>query len=252
MTQQEALFKYTLRLGDNALIQGHRLSEWCSKGPILEEDLALTNIALDNIGLAQAFLKYAGTIEGKGKTEDDLAYKRPERQFYNNQITELPIGDFAVTVAKQLLISAFEVQLFTALSQSVDETIAGIAAKGLKESRYHFVHSRDWCYRLGEGTELSHAKLQQAINDLWAYTGEFFEMVEEDHLLLAAGVAADLKTIHPLWKEMVVAVLTEATIQVPEDGYMQTGSRNGIHTEHLGHILAEMQYLQRAYPDATW
>lgn len=252
MTQQEALFKYTLRLGDNALIQGHRLSEWCSKGPILEEDLALTNIALDNIGLAQAFLKYAGAIEGKGKTEDDLAYKRPERQFYNNQITELPIGDFAVTVAKQLLISAFEVQLFTALSQSADETIAGIAAKGLKESRYHFVHSRDWCYRLGEGTALSHTKLQQAVNDLWAYTGEFFEMVEEDHLLLAAGIAADLNALHPLWKEMVVAVLREATIQVPEDAYMQTGSRNGIHTEHLGHILAEMQYLQRAYPDATW
>ena len=252
MTQQEALFKYTLRLGDNALIQGHRLSEWCSKGPILEEDLALTNIALDNIGLAQAFLKYAGTIEGKGKTEDDLAYKRAERQFYNNQITELPIGDFAVTIAKQLLISTFEVQFFTALSQSTDETIAGIAAKGLKESRYHFVHSRDWCFRLGEGTEVSHAKLQQAFNELWPYTGELFEMVEEDNILLVAGIAADLSELQPIWKATVATVLKEATIQVPEDGYMHTGSRNGIHTEHLGHILAEMQYLQRAYPDATW
>lgn len=252
MKQQEALFKYILRLGDNALIQGHRLSEWCSKGPILEEDLALTNIALDNIGLAQAFLKYAAEIEGKGKTEDDLAYKRPERQFYNHQMAELPIGDFAVTIAKQLLISAFEVQLFSALSQSADETIAGVAAKGLKESRYHFVHSRDWCYRLGEGTALSHAKLQQAIDDLWTYTGEFFEMTQEDNILLVAGIAADLDTIYPLWKEVVTTVLTEATIRVPEDGFMQTGSRNGIHTEHLGHILAEMQYLQRAYPDATW
>ncbi|MBI3238370.1 MAG: phenylacetate-CoA oxygenase subunit PaaC [Flavobacteriia bacterium] len=252
MTQQEALFKYTLRLGDNALIQGHRLSEWCSKGPILEEDLALTNIALDNIGLAQAFLKYAGTIEGKGKTEDDLAYKRAERQFYNNQITELPIGDFAVTIAKQLLISTFEVQFFTALSQSTDETIAGIAAKGLKESRYHFVHSRDWCFRLGEGTEVSHAKLQQAFNELWPYTGELFEMVEEDNILLVAGIAADLSELQPILKATVATVLKEATIQVPEDGYMHTGSRNGIHTEHLGHILAEMQYLQRAYPDATW
>lgn len=252
MTPQEALFKYTLRLGDNALIQGHRLSEWCSKGPILEEDLALTNIALDNIGLAQAFLKYAAEIEGKGKTEDDLAYKRSERQFYNHQITELPIGDFAVTIAKQLLISAFEVQLFSALSHSTDETIAGIAAKGVKESRYHFVHSRDWCYRLGEGTELSHARLQQAINDLWAYTGELFEMAEEDTILLVAGIAVDLQEIKLNWKETVATVLTEATIQIPEDGFFHTGSRNGVHTEHLGHILAEMQYLQRAYPDATW
>ncbi len=252
MTQQEALFRYALRLGDNALIQGHRLSEWCSKGPILEEDLALTNIALDNIGLAQAFLKYAAAIEGKGRTEDDLAYKRGERQFYNHQIAELPIGDFAFTIGKQLLISAFEVQLFSALSQSMDETIAGIAAKGLKESRYHFVHSRDWCYRLGEGTELSHAKLQQAIDDLWTYTGEFFEMAPEDTILLVAGIAADLDAIRLNWKETVTGVLSEATIRVPEDGFMQTGSRQGIHTEHLGHILSEMQYLQRAYPDATW
>ncbi|HLP53583.1 MAG TPA: 1,2-phenylacetyl-CoA epoxidase subunit PaaC [Fluviicola sp.] len=252
MTQQEALFRYALRLGDNALIQGHRLSEWCSKGPILEEDLALTNIALDNIGLAQAFLKYAAAIEGKGRTEDDLAYKRGERQFYNHQIAELPIGDFAFTIGKQLLISAFEVQLFSALSQSMDETIAGIAAKGLKESRYHFVHSRDWCYRLGEGTELSHAKLQQAIDDLWTYTGEFFEMAPEDTILLVAGIAADLDAMRLNWKETVTGVLSEATIRVPEDDFMQTGSRQGIHTEHLGHILSEMQYLQRAYPDATW
>lgn len=252
MTQQEALFKYVLRLGDNALIQGHRLSEWCSKGPILEEDLALTNIALDNIGLAQAFLKYAAELEGLGKTEDDLAYKRAERQFYNNQITELPIGDFAFTIAKQLLISSFEFHLFTALSQSTDETIAGIAAKGLKEVRYHFVHSRDWCYRLGEGTELSHEKLQHAVDELWMYTGEFFEMGEEDNLLISEGIAINLEDLRSKWKATVSSVLKEATIDVPADGFMQTGSRNGIHTEHLGHLLAEMQYLQRAYPDAKW
>jgi len=252
MTQQEALFKYVLRLGDTALIQGHRLSEWCSKGPILEEDLALTNIALDNIGLAQAFLTYAGEVEGLGKTADDLAYKRAERQFYNNQIVELPIGDFAFTIAKQLLISTFELQLFGALSHSTDETIAGIAAKGLKEVRYHFVHSRDWCYRLGEGTELSHEKLQQAFNDLWMYTGELFETGEEDTLLISTGIAINLTDLYPIWKETVSAVLKEATIAIPQDGFMQTGSRNGIHTEYLGHLLAEMQYLQRAYPDAKW
>lgn len=252
MTKQEALYKYLLRLADNALIQGHRLSEWCSNGPILEEDLALTNIALDNIGLAQAFLKYAGEVEGLGKTEDDFAYRRAERQFYNNQITELPIGDFAYTIAKQLLISSFEFHLFTALSNSKDETIAGISAKGLKEVRYHFVHSRDWCNRLGEGTELSHEKIQNAINDLWMFTGEFFETCEEDTILILEGIATNLHDIKSHWKETVTSVLKEATIQVPEDSYMQTGSREGVHTEHLGHILSETQYLQRAYPDAKW
>ncbi len=252
MTKQEALYTYTLRLGDNALIQGHRLSEWCSRGPILEEDLALTNLALDQIGRAQAFLKYAAHIEGQGKTEDDLAYKRGEREFYNNLITELPIGDFAYTIAKQLLISAFEFYQFSELSKSSDETIAGISAKALKEVRYHLVHAQDWCYRLGKGTPVSHKKLQQAFRELWMYTGELFEMDEIDQLLMQDGTAIDLMSLRPDWLNLVGSILADSTIVLPADTYMQTGSRKGIHTEYLGHLLSEVQYLQRAYPDATW
>lgn len=252
MTTQEALFNYLLRLGDNALIQGHRLSEWSSKAPVLEEDLALTNMALDQIGAAQAFLKYAGTIENKGRSEDDLAYKRAERQFFNNLMTELPIGDFSFTIARQLLLSAFEFFLFKGLSQSKDETMAAIAAKTLKEVHYHLAHSRDWCFRLGKGTELSHAKLQNSINALWMYTDELFEMGEADEVLMKTGIVFSLKEIKPKWLELVSDILAQANIAVPNVDYMQTGSRKGIHTEHLGHLLSEMQYLQRAYPDATW
>ena len=252
MTTQEALFKYLLRLGDNALIQGHRLSEWCSKAPILEEDLALTNMALDNIGRATAFLKYAGEIENKGRTEDDLAYKRGERQFYNNLITELPIGNFAYTIAKLLLISAFEYHLFTDLSKSEDETVAGISAKTLKEVRYHLAHARDWCYRLGKGTAVSQEKLQTAINEIWMFSYELFEMAEEDEILLQKGIVVNLEDIKPQWLALVNSILFEADIEIPNVDYMQTGSRKGIHTEYLGHLLTEMQYLQRAYPDASW
>ncbi|HMT35576.1 MAG TPA: phenylacetate-CoA oxygenase subunit PaaC, partial [Chitinophagaceae bacterium] len=241
-----------LRLGDNPLILGHRLSEWCSRGPILEEDLALTNIALDNIGRAQAFLKYAAEVEGLGKTADDLAYKRDERSFYNNLIAELPIGDFAYTIARLLLIAVFEQLQFTDLSKSSNETIAGIAAKSLKEVRYHVAHARDWCYRLGKGTEESHNRLQRAFNELWMYTGELFEMYDEDVILVFDGVAGDLNTLKIQYYDAVQKILNDSNIQIPVVDYMQTGSRKGIHTEYLGHILAEMQYLQRAYPDATW
>lgn len=252
MTKQQALYKYLLRLGDNPLILGHRLSEWCSRGPILEEDLALTNIALDNIGRAQAFLKYAAEVEGLGKTADDLAYKRDERSFYNNLIAELPIGNFAYTIARQLLIAVFEQLQFTDLSKSSNETIAGIAAKSLKEVRYHVAHARDWCYRLGKGTEESHNRLQRAFNELWMYTGELFEMYDEDVILVFDGVAGDLNTLKIQYYDAVQKILNDSNIQIPVVDYMQTGSRKGIHTEYLGHILAEMQYLQRAYPDATW
>ena len=252
MTKQQALYKYLLRLGDNPLILGHRLSEWCSRGPILEEDLALTNIALDNIGRAQAFLKYAAEVEGLGKTADDLAYKRDERSFYNNLIAELPIGDFAYTIARQLLIAVFEQLQFTDLSKSSNETIAGIAAKSLKEVRYHVAHARDWCYRLGKGTEESHNRLQRAFNELWMYTGELFEMYDEDVIFVFDGVAGDLNTLKIQYYDAVQKILNDSNIQIPVVDYMQTGSRKGIHTEYLGHILAEMQYLQRAYPDATW
>jgi ring-1,2-phenylacetyl-CoA epoxidase subunit PaaC len=252
MTKQEAHYTYLLRLGDNALIQSHRLSEWCSRGPILEEDLAITNIALDYIGRAQNLLQYAGELEGKGRSADDLAYRRPEHQYYNNLIAEMPKGDFAYTIAKQLFISTFEYLLYTELCHSKDETLAGIAGKAIKEVRYHWTHARDWCYRLGKGTAFSNDKLQQAVNDLWMYIGEQFEMGAEEELLSAEGVAFDNKAMQSKWQEMINTVLAASNIQIPTASYMQTGGRKGVHTENLGHILSEMQYLQRAYPDATW
>ena len=252
MNTQQALYTYLLRLGDSALIQGHRLSEWCSRGPILEEDLALTNLALDHIGRAQALLKYAGEVEGQGRSEDDLAYRRGERAFLNPLITELPNGDFAFTMARMLLVAAFEYPLYNTLIQSADTTLAGIAAKAVKEVRYHLIHAQDWCYRLGKGTELSHQKLQAAFDELWMFTGELFEMDQVDEVLFSSDIAADLHTVREVWRKTVMETLQQATIREPQADYMQSGSRQGIHTEYLGHILTEMQYLQRAYPDATW
>lgn len=252
MTQQEALFNFTLRLGDNALILGHRLTEWCSKGPILEEDIAISNLALDLVGRANALLTYAAKVEGKNRTEDDLAYKRAERGFLNCQIMELPNGDFGYTIARQFLVSAFDVLYLTKLSQSKDETIAGIAAKALKESKYHLKHSSDWVLRLGDGTDESHARIQKSFDEIWAYTGELFEMDQTDELLIKAGIAVDKAALKSGWDEIVNSTLKEATLSRPKDGHMFTGGTKGIHTEYLGFILTDMQYLPRAYPDAKW
>lgn len=252
MTKQEALYKYTLRLGDNALILSQRLSEWCSNGPFLEEDLALTNFALDLIGRAQLLLKYAAELEGKGKTEDILAFRRPERQYYNHQLAELPNGDFAFTMMRQFLIATYESLLFSKLSKGNDGTLAAIAAKTLKEVKYHLAHAEDWIIRLGNGTNESHRRTQAAINAMWMYTGELFETDEVEQLMVSEGVGVDSIGLEQDWKRHVKATLDAANITIPDTKYMQTGGKQGIHTEHLGHLLAEMQYLQRAYPDATW
>ncbi len=252
MNKKEALVKYCLRLSDDALILGHRLSELCSKAPFIEEDLALTNISLDMIGRAQAMLKYTGEIEGKGNSEDDLAYRRPEINYYNHLLVEQPNGDFAHTIVRQLFISTFEYFLYSDLEKSADPTISAIAGKAIKEVKYHFEHAAEWTVRLGDGTEESRKRMQKAVNDLWMFTGELFEMDEVENLLLKEGLAADLIPIKSQWQIKLHNVLSEANLTMPEDGYMQTGGRNGRHTENLGHILAEMQYLQRAYPDAKW
>ncbi|MFN3342380.1 MAG: 1,2-phenylacetyl-CoA epoxidase subunit PaaC [Flavobacteriales bacterium] len=252
MNQQEALYQYTLRLGDNALILGHRLSEWTSKAPILEEDLALGNLALDLLGQANSLLEYAGKTEGKGRSQDDLAYKRAEREFLNNLLVELPNGDFGFTIVRQFLYSTFALFLYEELSKSKDEQIAAIAAKSLKEVKYHVRHSSDWMLRLGDGTEESHNRVQKSLNDIWMYTGELFEMNEVDAILIKAGIAADLNVIKQKWNSKIEEVLSQATLKRPQDAFMQTGSRKGIHTEYLGFILAEMQYLPRAYPTAKW
>lgn len=252
MTEQQALYQYCLRLGDNALIQSYRLSEWCSNAPLLEEDLALTNFALDMTGRAQALLSYAGQIEGKGRTDDDLAYKRGERDFYNFLIMEQPNGDFAHTIAKLLYTSTFEYLYFTQLLHSADTTLAAIAAKTLKEVKYHKAHATDWILRLGGGTEESHYRMQKGIDSLWMYTGEMFQSTTVDAVLCDKNIAVDLCDLKTKWTQHIEDTLIAAALSIPTTTYMQTGSCKGIHTEHLGHILSEMQYLQRAYPEAIW
>jgi ring-1,2-phenylacetyl-CoA epoxidase subunit PaaC len=246
------LFKYTLRLGDNALILAQRLSEWTGHGPFLEEDLALTNIALDTFGTANSFLAYAAELEGKARTEDSLAYFRNDREFYNTLLVELVNGDYARTIIRQAFIDAFNFLHYQELAKSKDETIAGIAQKAIKEATYHYRHSSSWVIRFGDGTEESHVKAQEAIDDLWRYTGELFEMDEVEENLIKQGIAVDLKMIQPKWEKMLVELFEKATLKKPETAFMQTGGKKGIHTEHLAFLLAEMQALARMYPDAKW
>jgi ring-1,2-phenylacetyl-CoA epoxidase subunit PaaC len=248
----KARFDYCLRLGDSSLILGHRLSEWCGHGPVLEEDIAMINVALDLVGRATNILKYAGEIEGNGRTEDHLAYHRNERDFQNLLITEQLNGDFAVTIARQFFFDVYSYYLYTELLQSKDEQLAAIAEKGIKEIKYHLRHSSEWVIKLGDGTAESHERMQKAINALWTYTGEMFMADETDLLLQKEGIAPDLAAIKSNWTNMVEEVLERATLQKPEDCFMQSGSKKGIHTEHLGFLLAEMQYLPRNHPNAKW
>jgi ring-1,2-phenylacetyl-CoA epoxidase subunit PaaC len=252
MNQQDALFEYLLRLGDNALILGHRLSEWCGHSPALEEDLALSNVALDLIGQTQLWLNLAGEVEGKGRDADKLAYLRDGRDFRNVLLVEQPNGDFAVTMARQFYFDAWHYLLLRELTGSKDSRIAEIAAKGLKEVTYHLERSRDWVLRLGDGTEESHRRMQSAIDDLWMYTGELFESDEIDQAMAREGLGPDLATLHEPWLGLVRATAEEATLSLSQPGWAQKGGKRGIHSEHLGYILADLQFLQRAYPNATW
>ena len=252
MTKNEALVKYCLRLGDTSLILGQRMAEWCSNGPVLEEDIAMSNIGLDLFGQSRTMLTYAGEIEGKGRTENDFAFKRLEREFFNNLMSERPNGHFGDTVARNLFTSAYTFHLYKKLSSSTDETIAAFAAKSLKEVTYHLRHSAEWTVRLGDGTEESHNKIQQSVNDLWEYTEDLFAMNEVDELLIKENIAVDLNEIKTDWNNTINEVLERATLTRPEDSYMQKGSLNGMHSEELGHLLTEMQFLPRAYPDAKW
>ncbi|MGE5412130.1 MAG: 1,2-phenylacetyl-CoA epoxidase subunit PaaC [Clostridiales bacterium] len=250
-----SLFDYLLCIGDDLLILGHRLSEWCGRGPILEEDIALTNIALDCIGGASALLQFAGQIEGKGRTEDDLAFFREAVEFKNLQMLELPNGDFAFTIARQFLFDTFGYFLFGELSKSTNKELASIASKLYKEVVYHQRHSTEWVYRLGDGTHESHSRLQSAFDELWMYTGELFS-VEECHLiLLEEKIIPDLTKVKPQWHERISEILSNATIAImppEEDLYFSHGSRRGLHTEYLGHLLSEMQILARSFPGAKW
>jgi ring-1,2-phenylacetyl-CoA epoxidase subunit PaaC len=253
LTKQEALFEYLIRLADDRLILGHRLSEWCGHGPILEEDIALSNISLDYIGHAASLYEYAAEIEGEGRHRDNIVYFRNDVEYKNLKITELPVGDFGFTIARQFLFSAFSYFLYEKLSEVKDEQFRGMVEKHLKEIKYHLRHSREWVLRLGDGTDESHERLQKAVDELWTYTGEFFYMDEMDELLLSEELAVNTEEFRSDWKKLVTETLEEATLEVPDfDQFMASGGRKGLHTEHLGPLLAEMQHLRRSYPDAIW
>lgn len=249
---KQALFEYCLWLGDNNLILGHRLSEWCGHGPILEEDIALINIALDLIGQSRTLLTFAGELENKGRSEDDLAYLRDCREFKNALLLEQPNGDFAKTITRQFFFDAFHYHLYKELAKSKNENLSAIAEKGLKEITYHLRHSSEWVKRLGDGTEESHNKMQNAIDELWMYTDDLFEISETEESLVKANIIPSVETIRPYWTEQVNSIIKEATLKIPENTFMLNGSKKGNHTEHLGYLLAEMQFLQRAYPGASW
>ena len=254
------LFDYVLRLADNGIVLAQRLGEWVGKGPALEEDIALTNVGLDLLGQGRMWLAYAHEIEARyappGRDEDDLAFLRDSGEFRNLLLVEQPNGSYADTMARQFLFDQWHALLLRALSGSEDGRIAEIAAKAGKEVRYHVERSADWVVRLGDGTDLSHRRMQDAIDALWMYTGEMFAVDAVERQLIAAGVAADAEALREAWRSSVVAVLAEATLATPADGWMQgtngRGGKQGLHTEHFGHMLAEMQILARSYPGARW
>lgn len=246
------LFEYLLRLGDDRLVLGHRLSEWCGHGPILEEDIAIANIALDLVGQGSALLTLAGETEGAGRDEDALAYFRSEPEFRNAQIVELPKGDFAFTVVRQFLFDAFSVPQWEALQRCTFAPLAGIAAKALKEDTYHLRHSSDWVVRLGDGTPESHARAQTALNELWRFTGELFESDAVDDEVREKGIVVDRAAIESHWRQGVDEVIRRATLAAPPAGASSSGGRHGRHTEFLGHMLAEMQIVARSHPGAKW
>ena len=245
------LFTYTIRIADSSLILGQRMSEWCSKGPTLEEDIAMSNISLDMFGQANGFYQYAAQLDGT-KSADELAFRRNEREFFNHQLVEQENGNFGTTMVRNFLHDVFNFLFYTELSKSKDETLSALASKSLKEVKYHLRHSSNWLVRLGDGTAESNTKVQVALEELWMYTGELFEMDDLDTELVNSGIAVNNSTLKSDWDKMVNNTLAKAKLTRPEDAYMATGGKKGLHTEYLGFILSEMQFLQRAYPDAKW
>ena len=249
----DALFQFLLRMGDNTLVLGHRVSEWCGHSPILEEDIALANTALDLIGQTQLWLGLAGEVEGKDRSADDLAFLRDAWDFRNVLLVELPNGDFGQTMMRQFLFDAWNVTMLGRLMKSSDKRVADIAEKASKEAAYHVERSGDTVVGLGDGTEESHARMQAALDYLWPYVGEMFESDEVDAAMVEAGIAPDPASLRGEFDELVGRVLGEATLTIPQGKYAHKGGRTGyMHTEHLGHLLTSMQWLQRAYPGAKW
>ena len=245
-------FRYVLRLADTSLVLGQRLSEWVGHAPSLEEDLALGNIALDLIGQARLLLAYAGRLEGRGRDEDALAFLRDAPQFCNVALAEQPNGDFGATIVRQALIDAWQLELYHSLAGSRDEPLADIAVKALKECRYHWRFSSGWLVRLGDGTEESHARVQAALDDLWRFTAELITPDALDVQMASQGIAPPLAVVRSRWEARIAGALAEAKLQQPPARHYPWHGKRGVHTEHLGHLLAQMQYLQRAHPGATW
>jgi ring-1,2-phenylacetyl-CoA epoxidase subunit PaaC len=250
--KNEALFRYLLRLGDDSLILGQRLGEWCGHGPILEEDIAITNIALDLIGQATSILNYAGAVEGNGRDGDKLAFLRLEHEYTNLLLLEQPNGDFADTMMRQFLFDAFRKPLFERLLNSADDQLAAIAEKSLKETKYHLKHSSEWVIRLGDGTDESHQRIQKALDNFWRYADELFFADEVDAELTKSGILPDLSGLRNEWESTTKTIFSEATIAIPTNNWKFDGGRKGRHSEHMGYILAELQYMQRAYPNMEW
>src|SRR4030081_407219 len=246
------LVLYTLRRADDALILGHRLSEWCGHAPMLEKDMAVANMGLDLLGQARELYSYAAKVEGKGNDEDQFAYLRDVRQYRNLLLLEQPNGDFARTMVRQFFYAASADLYWRAMMKSGDTTLAAIAAKSEKEMAYHLRHSSEWMVRLGDGTEESHARAQGAIDDLWAFTGEMFEVDATERALIESGLAVDAAALHPRWLSTVSSVMSEATLALPKSDWMQQGGRSGRHSEHLGHLLSELQSMQRTFPGVAW
>ncbi len=253
MTRDEAFFQFLLRMGDNTLILGHRVSEWCGHAPVLEEDIALANTALDLIGQTQMWLDLAGEVQGEGKSADDLAFLRDAWDFRNVLLVEVPNGDFGRTLMRQFLFDAWHSIMLGRLLKSSDERVAAIAEKASKEVAYHLERSGDTVVGLGDGTEESRARMQEALDYLWPYVGEMFASDDVDAEMAAAGIAPDPSGLRDEFDALVGRVMSEATLDIPESRFAHKGGRDGrMHTEHLGHLLTQMQWLQRAYPGATW
>jgi ring-1,2-phenylacetyl-CoA epoxidase subunit PaaC len=247
-----SLFRYVLRLGDLGLVLGQRLGEWVGHSPALEEDLGLANVALDLIGQARLLLTYAGELEGRGRGEDDIAFMREQGEYLNPTLVEQPNGDFGQTIVRQVLIDAFQLELYERLVDSTDERLAAIAAKAVKETRYHWRYSSGWLVRLGDGTVESRARVQSALERLWPYTVELMEEDDLDREMADGGIAPRLSDVRAAWSQRIDSVLAEATLERPRDRANSWFGKRGQHSEHLGYILTEMQYLQRAYPGARW
>ncbi|ALM21606.1 phenylacetic acid degradation protein [Nonlabens sp. MIC269] len=249
---KQHLIDYLLGVADNYLILAQRLGELCGHGPNLEPDIAITNISLDLLGQVRSFYQYISQLKGDGSTEDDIAFLRKEREYRSVLLVQQPNTDFAYVIARQFFFDVYNKMFLNALQQSADETLRALAFKGIKEASYHERFSGDWLKRLGDGTEESHDKAQKAVNDLWVFTDELFQVNESDSAMIDAGVAPDMLQLREYYYEKVENLLTEATLEVPEVPYFQKGGKNGLHSEYMGYILAEMQYMQRTYPNSKW